>query len=50
MEVSDQIDAPTALPTRKQPSVGWASEPVWTLWGREKNLTLPEIGPWTFNH
>jgi len=42
MEVSDQLHAPTALPRGKEPPVpikyeaGWAPEPVWTRWWREK--------------
>jgi hypothetical protein len=46
MEVSGQLQAPTALPPRKETTVpteyeaGWASEPVWTLWRRENYLAL----------
>jgi hypothetical protein len=42
MEVSGQFHAPTALPPREKPLVptaqeaGWAPEPVWTRWWREK--------------
>jgi hypothetical protein len=44
MEVSGQTLAPAALPQKKQPPVpiveeaGWAPEPVWTLWSKEKCL------------
>jgi hypothetical protein len=34
MEVSGQRRAPAALPPGKE--AGWAPEPVWTLWRREK--------------
>jgi hypothetical protein len=43
MEVSGLIHAPAALPPGKDPSVpivqedGWAPEPVWKRWRREKN-------------
>jgi hypothetical protein len=42
MEVSGQLQAPAALPPGKEPPVpfgeeaGWAPEPVWTQWWREK--------------
>jgi hypothetical protein len=44
MKVSDQLHAPAILPPEKEPLVligqeaGWAPEPVWTLWRREKPL------------
>jgi hypothetical protein len=44
VDVSGQLQAPDALPLAKQPRVpnvpegGWASEPVWQLWRREKFL------------
>jgi hypothetical protein len=44
MEVSGQLYSPAALPLRKEAPVtigeedGWASEPVWTLWSKEKSL------------
>jgi hypothetical protein len=43
MEVSGQLHVPAALPLGKEPTVptgqeaGWAPEPVWTLWRREKS-------------
>jgi hypothetical protein len=46
MEVSGQLHATTALNLDLDPPVpigeetGWASEPVWTLWRREKSLAL----------
>jgi hypothetical protein len=49
MEVSDQLDAPAALSAGKVSPVpvgleaGWAPEPVWTLWSKEKNLPLQRI-------
>jgi len=42
MKVSGQFHAPAALPPEKEPLVpigceaGWAAEPVWTRWWREK--------------
>jgi hypothetical protein len=42
MEVSGQLHAPAALPPGKKPLVpigqeaGWAPEPFWTRWFREK--------------
>jgi hypothetical protein len=37
MEVSGQLQAPAALPPGKEPlEAGWAPEPVWTQWWREK--------------
>jgi hypothetical protein len=42
MEVSGQLHVPASLPPGKEPlvpigyEVGWAPEPVWTQWGREK--------------
>jgi hypothetical protein len=42
MEVNGQLHAPAALPAGKEPLVpigqeaGWAPEPVWTRWWREK--------------
>jgi hypothetical protein len=44
MEVSGELHAPPALPPRKERSVpiaydaGWAPEPVWRLWRREKYI------------
>jgi hypothetical protein len=44
MEVSGQLHVQAALPPEKKPPVPtreearWASEPVWTLWRREKSL------------
>jgi hypothetical protein len=49
VEMSGQLHAAVALPLRKEPPVpigkeaGWAPEPVWTLWSREKPLTSDEI-------
>jgi hypothetical protein len=43
MEVTVQFDAPVALPPVKELPVPfdkeawWASEPVWTIWRREKS-------------
>jgi hypothetical protein len=42
MEVSGQFHAPVALPPEKEPLIlngyeaGWAPEPFWKRWGREK--------------
>jgi hypothetical protein len=42
MEVSGQLHAPAAFPPGKEPLVpsgeeaGWAPEPFWTRWFREK--------------
>jgi hypothetical protein len=42
MEVSGQLHSPAALPPGKEPLVpigyeaGWAPEPFWTRWRREK--------------
>jgi hypothetical protein len=42
MDVTGQLRVPAALSTGKEPAVpiqsraGWAVQPVWTLWGREK--------------
>jgi hypothetical protein len=42
MEVSGQLHDPAALPPEKEPLVpigkeaGWAPEPFWTRWWREK--------------
>jgi len=42
MDVSGQFHDPAALPSKKQSLVplgyeaGWAPEPVWTRWRREK--------------
>jgi hypothetical protein len=42
MEVSEQLHSQAALPPRKEHPVfiryeaGWAPEPVWTRWQREK--------------
>jgi hypothetical protein len=44
MEVRGQLHASAALPLVKEPPVaigeeaGWAPEPVWELWRREKSL------------
>jgi hypothetical protein len=46
MEVSGHLHSLVALPPGKGPSVptvqeaGWAPEPVWKLWRREKSLAL----------
>jgi hypothetical protein len=57
MEVSGQLHAPAALSPEKEPLVpigeeaGWASEPFWTQWRREKfpalagNRTLEPRSP-----
>jgi hypothetical protein len=52
MEMSGQLQAPAALLPEKEPLVpirleaGWAQEPVWTLWWREKNFQiLPGLEP-----
>jgi hypothetical protein len=45
MEASGQLHAHAALPPRKESRVpsgqeaGWAPDPVWTLWSREKSLS-----------
>jgi hypothetical protein len=45
MEASGQLHAPAALPSGKEPPVpmeqeaGWAPEPAWTLWSKEKCLS-----------
>jgi hypothetical protein len=39
MELIGQLHAPatvTLVPTEEEG--GWSSEPVWTIWGREKSL------------
>jgi hypothetical protein len=42
MDVSGQLHAPDTLPPRKEPllpigqEAGWAQEPVWMRWWREK--------------
>jgi hypothetical protein len=44
MEVSGQLYVPAALPPKKEhllsigQEAGWAPEPVWTLWRRDKSL------------
>jgi hypothetical protein len=44
MDVSAQLYVQPALPLGKAPAIrsvweaGWAPEPVWTLWSREKSL------------
>jgi hypothetical protein len=44
MEAGGQLHASATLPPAKEPQasivqeVGWAPEPVWTLWRRKKNL------------
>jgi hypothetical protein len=46
MEVSFQLHAPAALSLEEKPPVPlgyeaeWASEPVWTLWIREKIVSF----------
>jgi hypothetical protein len=51
MDVSGQLHAPAALPPGKvhPPPIGqeagWAPEPVWTLWRREKSYTCQEWNP-----
>jgi hypothetical protein len=48
MEVSAQLYAPADLTPGKEPTVpieyeaGWAPEPLWTLWSREKSLATAE--------
>jgi hypothetical protein len=48
MEASGQLHAPSALPLGEEPPVpivyeaGWAPEPVWTLWRREKTFPCRE--------
>jgi hypothetical protein len=43
--VSGQLDVTAVLPPGKEPPVrivkkaGWAPEPVWSAWSREKSLT-----------
>jgi len=41
MRVSGQDHAPAALAWRKE--IGWALEPVWTQWRKEKALPLSGI-------
>jgi len=49
--VSGQLHIRDSLPPGKELSVpirqeaGWAPEPVWKQWGREKSLLLPRIEP-----
>jgi hypothetical protein len=44
MEKSGQLHAPGSFTPRKEPQVligkeaGWAPEPVWTTWSREKSI------------
>jgi hypothetical protein len=46
LDGSGQLHAPAALASAKEPLVSieyearWAPESVWTLWGREKSLSL----------
>jgi hypothetical protein len=40
MEVSGQLHGPAALPSVPTgQEAGWAPEPIWTLWSREKSLS-----------
>jgi hypothetical protein len=44
MEVTGQLHAPAAFSQGKSPwypfdEAGWTSEPIWTLWKRDKSLT-----------
>jgi hypothetical protein len=54
MEVSGQLHAPAALPSGKEPllpteyEAGWAPQPVWTRWWRQKFPT--PSGSRTPNH
>jgi hypothetical protein len=42
MEVSDQLQAPATLSTVPIGyEIGWAPEPVWTRWRREKKDNVP---------
>jgi hypothetical protein len=51
MDMNDQLHAPTALSQGKFPPVlngwetGWAPEPVWTPWWREKFCICQELNP-----
>jgi hypothetical protein len=51
MEVKGQLHASAARPRRKEPLIlteyeaGWAPEPVWALWRREKYPT--HVENWT---
>jgi hypothetical protein len=47
MELGGHLHAQVALPTGKELPVpigyetGWAPEPIWTLWNKEKSLASP---------
>jgi hypothetical protein len=53
MNVSGQLHSPATLPLGwetlgpTEEEDGWAPEPVWTQWQRQKNPTIASAGKWT---